>query len=79
MTLDDDALLGRADAARELTNAGFSVSPATLATWATRGGGPPYRLFGRKPLYRWGDALKWAKSRLSDPASSSSAHDARAA
>jgi hypothetical protein len=79
MTLDDDALLGRVDVAKELTNVGFCVRPATLATWATRGGGPPYRLFGRKPLYRWGDALKWAQSRLSEPASSSSAHGARAA
>jgi hypothetical protein len=34
---------------------------------ATRGGGPPYRLFGRKPLYRWADALERAKSRLSRP------------
>jgi hypothetical protein len=79
MTLEDDALLARPDTARALTDAGFPVSPATLATYATRGGGPPYRLFGRKPLYRWGDALKWAQSRLSEPASSSSAHGARAA
>jgi hypothetical protein len=77
MTPDDDALLARAHAAKELTNAGYPVSPATLATWATRGGGPPYRLFGRKPLYRWGDALEWAQSRLSEPALSSSGHGAR--
>jgi hypothetical protein len=31
---------------------------------ATRGGGPRYRLFGRKPLYRWGDALEWARALL---------------
>jgi hypothetical protein len=61
-----------------LTNAGFPVSPATLATLASRGGGPLYQLFGRKPLYRWGNSRKWAQSRLSEPASSSSAHGARA-
>ena len=39
---------------------------------ATRGGGPIYQLFGRKPLYRWGDALEWAQSRLSKPIRSTS-------
>ncbi len=59
-----DALLPRAPTATALTAAGFPVSHATLATKATRGGGPPYKLFGRKPLYRWGDALAWAQSCL---------------
>jgi hypothetical protein len=72
MTIDEDALLGRIDAAEALTQAGFRVSPATLATKATRGGGPRYRLFGRRPLYRWGDALQWARGRLSEPVSNTS-------
>lgn len=64
--LDDlDARLTRKVTAEALTEAGFPISPATLATMATRGGGPLYQLFGRKPLYRWGDALEWAKGRLS--------------
>ena len=62
-----DALLNRADTATALTAAGFPIAKGTLATQATRGGGPPYRLFGRLPLYRWGDALAWAESRLSPP------------
>jgi hypothetical protein len=70
--IDEDALLGRTDAAKALTEAGFPVSPATLATKATRGGGPRYRLFGRRPLYRWGDALQWARGRLSEPVSNTS-------
>jgi hypothetical protein len=70
--LSDDALLTRADAAAALTAAGFPVSAATLATKAVRGGGPPYCLFGRKPLYCWGDALKWAKARLSQPVTNTS-------
>jgi hypothetical protein len=77
--LDPDALLNREDTARALTEYGFQTAPSTLATKATRGGGPPYRLFGRKPLYRWRDVLEWAETRLSEPASSSSAHGARAA
>jgi hypothetical protein len=72
MAIDEDALLGRADAAKALTEAGFPVSPATLATKATRGGGPRYKLFGRRPLYRWGDALEWARGRLSEPVNSTS-------
>jgi alkylation response protein AidB-like acyl-CoA dehydrogenase len=79
LNLTEDALLTRADVALALTEAGFPVSAATLATKAVRGGGPPYQLFGRKPLYRWGPSLSWAQGRLSEPASSSSEHGARAA
>jgi hypothetical protein len=67
-----DALLTREQVAEALTNAGFPVRHATLATKATRGGGPPYRLFGNKPLYRWSDALAWAEARLSAPRRSTS-------
>jgi hypothetical protein len=67
MFLDQDKFFTRAQTAEALTQEGFKVSPATLATKATRGGGPPYRLFGRRPLYRWGDALEWARGRLSEP------------
>jgi hypothetical protein len=74
---DPDALLVRKRTAEALTEAGFPTSSATLATKATRGGGPPYRLYGRIPIYRWGDALAWAQSRLSDPVRSTSERDAR--
>ncbi|CAN2533406.1 hypothetical+protein [Methylocapsa aurea] len=67
-----DARLSRKDVAAALTAAGFQTSPATLATMATRGGGPVFQRYGRKPLYRWGDALEWAKSRLSKPIRSTS-------
>jgi hypothetical protein len=62
---DPDARLTREALASALTAAGFPVKPATLATKATRGGGPPYQLFGVRPLYRWGDAVAWAQHRLS--------------
>lgn len=71
-----DTMLTRDAVATGLTAAGFPVSAATLATKATRGGGPEYRLFGRRPLYRWGDALGWAQGRLSKPISSTSAMEA---
>ena len=44
--LDPDALLGRKETAAALTKAGFKVSAETLTTKASRGGGPPYQLFG---------------------------------
>jgi hypothetical protein len=62
-----DALLTRDQTAKALAECGFPTSPKTLATKASRGGGPPYRLYGRVPLYRWGDSLAWAKERLSPP------------
>ena len=75
---DDDTLLTRDMAAAALTEAGYPVKSKTLATKATRGGGPPYRLFGVRPLYRWGDALAWAQGRLSAPRRSTSEKDAEA-
>ena len=75
---DDDTLLTRDMAAAALTEAGYPIKSKTLATKATRGGGPPYRLFGVRPLYRWGDALAWAQGRLSAPRRSTSEKDAKA-
>ncbi len=70
-----DALLRRKATADALTAKGYTTSDKTLSTKATRGGGPPYRLFGRFPLYRWGDALAWAEGRLSPPRHSTSEGD----
>ncbi len=58
-----DTLLRRREAAEALTAAGYKTAPATLATMASRGGGPPHRLFGRVPLYRLADLMAWAESR----------------
>jgi hypothetical protein len=74
-----DALLRRKAAAEALTAAGYPVAEKTLGTKASRGGGPPYRLFGRTVLYRWGDALAWAEARLSAPRRSTSEADAERA
>lgn len=73
--IDANALLRRLAVAAALTAAGFPVSATTLATQASRGGGPPYRVWGRIPLYRWGEALAWAQARLSPPRRSTSESD----
>lgn len=74
---DPSALLTREQTARALAAAGFPVSSKTLATKATRGGGPAFRKFGSRPLYRWSDALAWAESRCTAPLFSTSERDAQ--
>src|SRR6185312_13824342 len=71
-----NALLTRRQTADALTAIGCRISPATLASMATRGGGPPYSKWGQKPLHRWSDVLSWAASRLGPPRRSSAEADA---
>jgi hypothetical protein len=61
---DPETLLTRTVLADALTKAGFPITKATLATKACRGGGPPFRKFGPRPLYPWGGALEWAEGKL---------------
>lgn len=68
-------LLSRARTAEVLTASGYPTSAATLSTMVTRGGGPPFRNYGPRVLYRWGDALDWAQARLSKPRRTSSEAD----
>jgi hypothetical protein len=70
-----DTLLTRDQTAVALTAKGFPIKSKTLATKATRGGGPPFRRFGLRSLYRWGDALQWAQARLGKPVASTSELD----
>jgi hypothetical protein len=73
---DPATLLTRTAAATALTDAGYPTSPATLATKASRGGGPSFRRYGRVPLYSWRDLIEWAQSRLGPPMRSTSEADA---
>jgi hypothetical protein len=68
-------LLGRREGAAALTEAGYRTASATLATLAARGSGPIYRRYGPGVIYRWGDLLDWAQSRLSPPMRSTSERD----
>lgn len=74
-----DLLLTRQRVAEALTEAGYPISHRTLATKATRGGGPAYSLFSGRALYRWGDALEWARSLTTAPRRSTSEADVHAA
>jgi hypothetical protein len=71
-----DALLTRDRLAEALTEAGFPTKAKTLATKASRGGGPPYRKFGPRAIYTWGEGLQWARERLTASRQSTSETDA---
>lgn len=74
-----DALLTRKRTASALTEAGYPVSSKTLATKATRGGGPPYCIFSGRALYRWADAIAWARSLTTPPRRSTAEGDVQRA
>lgn len=46
---------------------GIEVAPATLAKWASVGGGPAYQKVNRTPLYPTTELDAWAAGKLSDP------------
>jgi hypothetical protein len=62
-----------------LTEHGYKTSVATLNSKACLGSGPPYRLYGRQRVYRWGDVIDWLDAMLGEPASSATEHRARKA
>lgn len=43
---------------------GIEVAPATLAKWASVGGGPAFNRAGRTPLYPVSELDRWAIERL---------------
>jgi hypothetical protein len=74
-----DRMMTRAEFCEALQEAtGIKISPATLATKATRGGGPAYVRFGPRAMIRWGTGLEWAKGCLSAPRASTSEADEQA-
>ncbi|MCB5944251.1 hypothetical protein [Acidocella sp. KAb 2-4] len=64
-TSDCRRLLKRKELAESLTEEGFPIKTSTLAVFACRGEGPPFTKWGSMVLYEWGDALEWARNRLS--------------
>jgi|GEM_PF-677214 len=78
MTFDfrsNDPLLTRDMTAIALTEAGYPIKAKTLATKASRGGGPPFQKFGSRPLYRWSDTIAWAENQLSVTVTSTAGFD----
>lgn len=65
-------LLSRAEAAEYLEAKGQPVAVATLAKYATVGGGPVFRKFGRRVRYSQASLDAWAAHKLSSPRCSTS-------
>ncbi len=59
-TTVNERRLTRAEAAEFLSSRGFRVASSTLNKYASVGGGPAFESFGRKPLYKPADLLRWA-------------------
>jgi len=75
LTLDSippETLLDRAQAAVAIRARGIRVSYATLATKATRGGGPPFKRFGKQAVYRWADVVAWIHETMGEAAKTTS-------
>ena len=70
-----NSLLTRDMTAIALTEAGYPIKSKTLATKASRGGGPPFQKFGSRPLYRWSDTIAWAENQLSAIVTSTAGFD----
>jgi hypothetical protein len=70
--IDPNVRLSRKQTADALSSAGYPIAEATLASMATRGGGPLFSKFGPRVVYRWADVLEWAQHRLSKPVKSTS-------
>ncbi len=65
-------LLTREEAAEFIRRLGIPMSHRTLAKYASVGGGPEMRRFGRRVLYEPAKLSDWVESRLSESRRSTS-------
>jgi hypothetical protein len=73
--LEPETKLDRQQAAAALTARGYKTTASTLATLASRGGGPLFSKFRSHVVYRWSDLLEWAESKLTRTVRSTSELD----
>ena len=75
-----DQLLERGPAEAFISDAlGVPIEMVRLDRAAQNGSGPPFRCWGRKPLYREADLISWATSRLTQPMIRSGNHGQQSA
>jgi hypothetical protein len=65
-------LLSRKAAAEFIKDRGVPAEPTTLAKYATVGGGPAMRKFGRRVLYEPNALTEWIEEKLTGPRRSTS-------
>jgi hypothetical protein len=78
-SIDPRTFLTRRQLPGPLKACGFDVPHDTLATMASRGGGPPFRKFGKSAVYQWADVVAWVRETMGEPARTTSEHRARMA
>jgi hypothetical protein len=61
----DDTKLKPEELVAEAKKRGIPLTKSSLATWRSRGGGPPFEKFGPYVIYAWGTSWAWVQSRLS--------------
>lgn len=71
-TVPNRDYLNRAEAAAYVQSLGLPLSKNTLQKYVTVGGGPVYRKFGIRAVYRTADLDAWVARKLGGPVSSSS-------
>jgi hypothetical protein len=76
-SVDPKTFLTRFQVSEALEACGIPLSYDTLATKATRGGGPPFRIFGKSAVYQWCDVVAWVLETMGEPARTTSEHRAR--
>jgi hypothetical protein len=76
-SVDPKTFLTRFQVSEALEACGIPLSYDTLATKATRGGGPPFRIFGKSAIYQWCDVVAWVLETMGEPARTTSEHRAR--
>lgn len=64
--------LDRLQASEYITRLGLPLAKTTLQKFATLGGGPVYRRFGRKAVYLTADLDSWIAQKLTAPRQSTS-------
>lgn len=78
-SVDPKTFLTRFQVSEALEACGIPLSYDTLATKATREGGPPFRIFGKSAVYQWCDVVAWVLETMGEPARTTSEHRARMA
>ncbi len=64
--------LSRPEAADYIRARGLIIAKTTLQKYATIGGGPTYRRFGKRAVYTIDDLEAWIGDKISDPFRSTS-------
>jgi hypothetical protein len=69
---DTRRYLDQDQASEYLAKKGLRIAPKTLGKLRVTGGGPPFRKFGRKPIYDPPDLDAWVDQKLGAPRRSTS-------